>query len=118
MLNNSRRVYGRAHRVVEGGVLVVNAGNGEGVMESANNIVHALLSVVRQVAVGQVVAGKTVESRESGASQNRQRQTWKSTHVIVAGGQTRRGANRAVVCELNVSELQVPVVLSFIGAHS
>ena len=71
MLNNSRRVYGRAHRVVEGGVLVVNAGNGEGVMVSANNIVHALLSVVRQVAVGQVVAGHTRLSRDIGPIENR-----------------------------------------------
>ena len=68
----------RTQRVGNGGVSVVNAGNGAG-MVFANNIVRALLSVCSQVAIGQVVAGQTLLSRDSSAFENRQRETWKST---------------------------------------
>ena len=36
----------------------------------------------------------------------------------LVGRQTRRRADRIVVCELDVRELQIPVVLSFIDDHS
>ena len=48
-------------------------GNGEG-MVVANNIVRAVLSVCNLVAIGQVVAGNTLASRDSGALENRQRE--------------------------------------------
>ena len=67
----------RTQRVGEGGVSTVNARNGEG-MVFANNVVLALLSVCSQVAVGQVVTGQTLVSRDSGAFENRQGETWKS----------------------------------------
>ena len=54
----------------------------------ANNIVRALLSVCSQVAVGQVVADQTLVSRDSGAFENRERQTWKYTNVNLVGRQT------------------------------
>ena len=79
------------------------AGNGVG-MVFANNILRALLSVCSQIAVDQVVAAQTLVSRDSGAFENRQRETWKSTHVNLVGGQTRRRADRIVVCELDVRE--------------
>ena len=106
----------RVLRVGEGGVSAGNARNGEGMM-FAKNIVCALLSVCSQVAVGQVVAGQTLVSRDSGKFENCQRETWKSTHVNLVGGQIRRLANRIVVCELDVRELQIPVVLAFIDDH-
>ena len=84
----------------------------------ANNIVRALLSVCSQIAVGQGVADQTLVSRDSGAFENRQWETRKSTHVNLVGGQTRRRADRVVVCELDVMELQIPVVLAFIDDHS
>ena len=82
----------------------------------ANNIVRALLSVCSQVAIGHVVAGQTLVSRDSGAFENHQREAWKSTHVNLVGRQTRRRADR--ICELDVRELQIPVVLSFVDDHS
>ena len=88
---------------------MVNAGTCEG-MVFANNIVRALLSICSQVLVGQVVVGQTLVSRDSGAFENRQREPWTSTHVNLAGGQTRRRADRIVVCELDVRELQIRVV--------
>ena len=54
---------------------MVKAGNGEG-MVFANNIVRALLSGCSQVAISQVVKGQTLVSRYSGASENRQGETW------------------------------------------
>ena len=83
---------------------MVNAGNGEG-MVLANNSVRALLSVCSQVAVGQVVAGQTLVSCDSDVFENRQREMWKSTHVNLVGGLTRRRADRIVVSELDVREL-------------
>ena len=71
-------------------------------MVFANTIVRALLSVCSQVAIGQVVAGQTLVSRDSGAFENRQGETWKSTHVNLVGRQTRRRADRIVVRELDV----------------
>ena len=51
----------------------------------ANKIIRALLSVCSQVAVRQVVADQTLMSRDSGAFENRQRETWKSTNVKLVG---------------------------------
>ena len=86
-------------------------------MVFANNIVRALLSVCSQVSVGQVVAGQTLVSRDSGEFENRQKEMWKCTHVNLVGRQSRRRADQIVVCEVNVRELQIPVVL-FIDDHS
>ena len=84
----------------------------------ANNIVRALQSVCSQVSVGQVVASQTLASRNFGVFENRQRETWESIHVNLIGRQTRRRTDRIVVCELDVTELQIPVVLSFVDDHS
>ena len=73
-----------------------------------NNIVRALLSVCSQFAIGQVVAGQTLASRYSGAFEHRQGETWKPTHVILVGRQTRCRADRIVVSELDVKEPQNP----------
>ena len=54
-------------------------------MVFANNVVRALLPVGGQVTIGQVVTGQTLESRYSLAFENRQGETWKSTHVNLVG---------------------------------
>ena len=96
---------------------MIKARSGED-MVFANNIARALLPVYRQVAVCQVVAGQTLVSHDSGAFENHQWETWKSAHVNLVGRQTRRRADRIGVCELDVRELQTPVVLSFVDDHS
>ena len=72
-----------------------------------NNIVRALLPVCIQVAIGQVVAGQTPMSRDSGAFEIHQGETWKPTHVNLVGHQTRRCADQIVVCDLDVRELVI-----------
>ena len=62
----------RAQCVGEGGVSAIYAGRGEG-MVFANSIVRALLSACSQIAVGQMVAGQTLASRDSRAFENCQR---------------------------------------------
>ena len=57
-------------------------------------------------------------SRDCGAFKNRQREMLKSTHVNFVGRHTRHRADRIVVCELDVRELQIPVVLSLIDDDS
>ena len=94
-----------------------NARNGEG-MGFANNFVRALMSVCSQVSIGQVAAGQALVSRYAGALENRQGGTWKPAYVKLVGRQTRRRADRIVVCELDVREPQIPVVLSFVDDHS
>ena len=90
--------------------------NGEG-MVFVNDVVRALLPVCGQVAIGQVVAGQTLGSRYSCAFENHQGETCRPTHVNLVGGQTRCRADRIVVSELDVRELQIPV-LSFVDDHS
>ena len=110
-LTTSSRCW--TQRVSEGGVSAGNARNGEG-MVFANNVVRARLPGCSQVAIGQVVAGQTRVSCYSGAFENRQGETWKPTHVNLVGRQTRRRADRTVVTELDMSEPQIPVVLSLV----
>ena len=65
-----------------------------------------------------MVAGQTLVSRYSGAFENREGETCKPTNVNLVGRQTRRRADRIVVSELDVKELQIPVVLSLVDGHS
>ena len=84
---------GRTQRLGGGGASAFNLGNGEG-MVLARNIVRVPLSVCTQVAVGQVISGQTLVSRDSGAFENRQGQTWKSTQVRLVGLRTRHRPNQ------------------------
>ena len=83
----------------------------------ANNV-RALLPVCSLVAIGQVIAGQTLVSRYSSAFENRQGETWKLTRVSLVGRQTCLRADRIVVSELDVRELQIPVVVSLVDDHS
>ena len=80
----STQNFGRTQRVREGGISAVNATIDE-CMVFANNVVRALQSVCSQVAIGQVVAGQTLVSRNSGGFENRERETWQSTRVNLFG---------------------------------
>ena len=94
----------------------MNARNYEG-MVFAKNVVRALPPVCSLVAIGQVIAGQTLVSRYSGAFKNHHGETWKPANVNPVGRQTRRRANRNVVGELDVRELQIPVVMLFVDDH-
>ena len=100
-------------RVGEGGVSAVNTGSGEGVA-CADNVVRALLPVVGQIAIGEVVTGQTLVSHDTCAVENRQGEPWESAHVDLVGRQTRRRADRVVVSEFDVGQMRVPVVLSLV----
>ena len=84
----------------------------------ADNVVRALLPVVGQVAIGQVVTGQTLVSHDASAVENRQGETWESAHVDLVGRQTRRRADEIVVRELDVRQMQVHIVLSLVDDHS
>ena len=77
---------------------MVHTRNGEGVV-FAKHFVGALLSVCSQVLEGQVVKGQTLVSCDSGAFENRHRETWTSTHVTFVGRETRRRVDRIIVRE-------------------
>ena len=61
-----------------------HARNCEG-MVFADDIVRALLTVRRQVAVGEVIVGQALVAEDAGAFRNRQREARKSAHVDVVG---------------------------------
>ena len=84
---------------------MINARNGEGM-------------VCSQVVIGQVVSGQTLVSHDAGAFENRQRETWKSAHMDLAWCQIRRHADRIVVSDLDVRQVQIPILLSFVHDHS
>ena len=96
-------------------VSAVNTENGEGVVCAD---IRALLPVGGQIAIGQVVTGQTLVSHDTCAVENRQWEPWESAHVDLVGCQTRRRADRVVVSEFYVGQMQVPVVLSLVDDHS
>ena len=57
-------------------------------------------------------------SYDTSAVKNRQGEPWESPHVDLVGGQTRRRANRIVVSEFHVRQMQVPIVLSLVDKKS
>ena len=64
-----------------------------------------------------MVTGQTLVSRDSGAFENCQRETWESPHVNRLGHQSRCRADRIVVSEPDVRETQIPVVLLLVDDH-
>ena len=104
-------------RVGQGEVSAVNTGNGEGVV-CEDNVVRALSPVGGQITIGQVVTGQTLVSNDTCAVENRQEEPWESAHVDLVGRQTRRRADRVVVSEFYVGQMQVPIVLSLVDEHS
>ena len=73
-------VGNRMQCVGEGGVSAFHAENCEG-MVLADDIVRPLLTVGRQVAVGDVVAGQSLVIGDPGTFENREREARKPTHV-------------------------------------
>ena len=60
----------------------MNTRNDDGVV-CANIVIRALSSFGGQDAIGQVVTGKTLVSRDASAVENSQGEMWKSAHVLV-----------------------------------
>ena len=54
-------------------------------MVFADDIVRALLTVGRQVAVGEVIVGQALVAEDTGALKNREREGRKPTHVDIVG---------------------------------
>lgn len=83
----------------------------------ADDIVRALLVVHRQVALGEVVAGRTLVAGNFSALENREREARGPTHMDLVGSQTSGGAERVAVREFNVRELFIPVGLELADDH-
>ena len=84
----------------------------------ADNVIHALLPVGGQVAIGQVVTGQTLVSHDTSVVETSQGEPWESAHVNLVGPQTRRRADEIVVSEFYVGRMQVPIVLLLVNGHS
>ena len=80
--------------------------------------IRAVLPVGGQVLIGQVVAGQTLVSHDTGAFENCQGETWESAYVDLIGRQTRRRANRSVVSEFDARKMHISIVLSFVDDQS
>ena len=70
--------------VGEGGVSAFHAENCEG-MVLADDIVRPLLTVGRQVAVGEVIADQALVAENAGAFKDREREARKPAHVDLVG---------------------------------
>ena len=57
------------------------------------------LSVIGQVAIGQVVTGQTLLSHDISAVEYRRGEAWESAHMYLVGRQTHRCADGGVVSE-------------------
>ena len=104
-------------RVGEGGVSAVNTRNGEGVV-CADDVFCALLAVVGQVAIGQVVTGQTLVYHDARAVEIRQGEPWESAHVDLVGRQIHRRADGVVVSEFDVGQMQVLIVSSLVDNYN
>lgn len=107
----------RAQRVGEDGVAAVHASNNAGVV-FADDIVRALLAGGRPVALGGVVAGRTLVAGDPSALEHREREAREPTHVGPVESLTRGGTNLIVVCNLDVWELFIHVVLELVDDYS
>ena len=114
---SASRVFGAAEKSIgESGVASIDPSNGEGVL-FAHSFIGALLSVVSQVAIGELVAiealvGTTVRAIKDGEGEARE-----ASDVEFIGGKVRGGADGVVLSVFDVGKMDVPVVLMFVADH-
>ena len=83
-LATTREFGDRVQCVGEGSVATFHARNCEG-MVFADDIVPALLTVGRQVAVGEMITGKALVAEDAGVFNNSEREARKPAHVDFVG---------------------------------
>ena len=86
-------------------------------MVFTDDIVRALLTVGRRVAVSEVVAGQALVAGGPGAFEDRKREVRKPIHVDPDGSSTGGSADRIVVRKFDVWELLIPVILELIDHY-
>ena len=113
----SSRVFGAADKSIgESGVAPIDPSNGESVL-LAHNFIGALLSVAREVAIGELIAiealmGTTVRAIKDGEEEERE-----ASDVDFIRGKARSGADGVVIGVFDVGKMVVPVVLMFVADH-
>ena len=111
------RVFGATEKSIgESGVAPIDPSNSEGVL-FAHNFIGALLSVAREVAIGELIAiealmGTTVRSIKDGEGEARE-----ASDVDFIRGKAGSGADGVVIGVFDVWKMDVPVVLMFVADH-
>ena len=111
------RVFGATKNSIgESGVAPIDPSNGEGVL-FAHNFIGALLSVAREVAIGELIAIEalmvtTVRTIKDGEGEARE-----ASDVDFIRGKARSGADGVVIGVFDVGKMTVPVVLMFVADH-
>ena len=114
---SASRVFRATEKSIgESGVAPIDPSNGESVL-FAHDFISASLSVVSEVAVGELIAiealvATTVRSFEDGEGKARE-----TSDVNFIGGKARGGANGVVIGVFDVGKVGVPVVLVFVTDH-
>ena len=83
----------------------------------AHNFIGALLSVAREVAIGDLIAiealmGTAVRSIKDGEGETRE-----ASDVDFIRGKARSGADGVVISVFDVGKMDVPVILMFVADH-
>ena len=86
-------------------------------MVFADDIVRGLLTVGRQVAVGEMIAGQALVVEDAGAFKNRASEARRPAHVDVVGSQTDDSADQTVVRKFDVGKLHISVVVDLVDHH-
>ena len=86
-------------------------------MVFADDIVRGLLTVGRQVAVGEMNAGQALVVEDAGAFKNRASEARRPAHVDVVGSQTDDSADQTVVRKFDVGKLHIPAILELVDHH-
>ena len=100
----------------ESGVAPIDPSNGESVL-FAHNFIDALLSVAREVAIGELIAIEALVGTTVRAINDCEGEAREASDVGFIEGKARSGADGVVIGVFDVGEMDVPVVLVFVADH-
>ena len=86
-------------------------------MVFADDVVWALLTVGRQVAVGEMIAGQALVAEDAGAFKDGEREAREPAHVDLVASETGGSADRIVVRKFDVGGVHNPVVSELAYHH-
>ena len=102
--------------VGEGSIMAFGSGNSESVL-GTHEVVSSVLVLSGEVAVWKLVAFETLMRPTMRAIENREGKARKAADMYFIWGEARGSTDGVVISELDVGEVYVPVVLSFVAHH-
>ena len=114
---SASRVFGATEKSIgESRVAPIDPSNGESVL-FAHNFIGALLSVAREVAIGELIAIEALVGTTVRAIKYCEGKAREASDADFIRGKARSGADGVVIGVFDVGEMDVPVVLMFVVGH-